>query len=148
MSAVQLGAIVDLIADGTISGKIAKEQVEIVFTEGGDPRAIVDARGIEAGDRHRRHRGSGRRHYCRQSRQGGAGAGRTRTMLHLALRIGGNDGADRSILMAPVSVTWRHAAGPTTTAAGVAAFGEDDLEQLLGDLAGDGATGDQVEAWR
>lgn len=47
VSAAQLGAIVDLIADGTISGKIAKELFEIVFTEGGDPRAIVDARGMK-----------------------------------------------------------------------------------------------------
>ncbi|QJP17467.1 Asp-tRNA(Asn)/Glu-tRNA(Gln) amidotransferase subunit GatB [Starkeya sp. ORNL1] len=47
VSAVQLGAIVDLIADGTISGKIAKELFEIVFTEGGDPRAIVEARGMK-----------------------------------------------------------------------------------------------------
>jgi aspartyl-tRNA(Asn)/glutamyl-tRNA(Gln) amidotransferase subunit B len=47
VSAAQLGAIVDLIADGTISGKIAKELFEIVFTEGGDPRAIVEARGMK-----------------------------------------------------------------------------------------------------
>ena len=31
--------ILDLIADGTISGKIAKDVFEIVWTEGGDPRA-------------------------------------------------------------------------------------------------------------
>jgi aspartyl-tRNA(Asn)/glutamyl-tRNA(Gln) amidotransferase subunit B len=47
VSAAQLGAIVDLIADGTISGKIAKELFEIVFTEGGDPRAIVETRGMK-----------------------------------------------------------------------------------------------------
>jgi aspartyl-tRNA(Asn)/glutamyl-tRNA(Gln) amidotransferase subunit B len=46
VSAAQLGAIVDLIADGTISGKIAKELFEIVFTEGGDPRAVVETRGM------------------------------------------------------------------------------------------------------
>lgn len=46
VSAAQIGAIVDLIADGTISGKIAKDLFEIVFTEGGDPRAIVEARGM------------------------------------------------------------------------------------------------------
>ena len=39
--------IVDLIADGTISGKIAKDLFEIVWTEGGDPRAIVEARGMK-----------------------------------------------------------------------------------------------------
>jgi aspartyl-tRNA(Asn)/glutamyl-tRNA(Gln) amidotransferase subunit B len=43
----QLGAILDLIADGTISGKIAKDVFEIVWTEGGDPRAIVAARGLK-----------------------------------------------------------------------------------------------------
>ena len=47
VSATQIGAIVDLIADGTISGKIAKDLFEIVFTEGGDPREIVEARGMK-----------------------------------------------------------------------------------------------------
>jgi aspartyl-tRNA(Asn)/glutamyl-tRNA(Gln) amidotransferase subunit B len=42
----QLGAIVDLIGEGTISGKIAKELFEIVWREGGDPRALVEARGM------------------------------------------------------------------------------------------------------
>ncbi|MDF2618497.1 MAG: glutamyl-tRNA(Gln) amidotransferase, subunit [Xanthobacteraceae bacterium] len=46
ISAAQIGAIVDLIADGTISGKIAKDLFDICFTEGGDPREIVDARGM------------------------------------------------------------------------------------------------------
>ena len=46
VSAVQLGAILDLIAEGTISGKIAKDLFEIVWAEGGDPRAIVEARGL------------------------------------------------------------------------------------------------------
>ena len=40
----QLGAILDLIASGAISGKIAKDLFEIVYTEGGDPAAIVEAR--------------------------------------------------------------------------------------------------------
>jgi aspartyl-tRNA(Asn)/glutamyl-tRNA(Gln) amidotransferase subunit B len=47
VSAAQLGAIIDLIADNTISGKIAKDLFEIVWSEGGDPRAIVDARGMK-----------------------------------------------------------------------------------------------------
>ena len=47
VTAPQLGAIVDLITDGTISGKIAKDLFEIVWNEGGDPRAIVDARGMK-----------------------------------------------------------------------------------------------------
>ena len=46
VSAAQLGAILDLIGDGTISGKIAKELFEIVWAEGGDPRAIVAERGM------------------------------------------------------------------------------------------------------
>jgi aspartyl-tRNA(Asn)/glutamyl-tRNA(Gln) amidotransferase subunit B len=47
VSAGQLGAMLDLLADGTISGKIAKDLFEILWTEGGDPRAIVDARGMK-----------------------------------------------------------------------------------------------------
>ena len=47
ISAIQVGAILDLIADGTISGKIAKDLFEIVWTEGGDPRAIVEKRGLK-----------------------------------------------------------------------------------------------------
>ena len=47
MSADQLGGIVDLIAEGVISGKIAKDLFEIVYTEGGDPRQIVDSRGMK-----------------------------------------------------------------------------------------------------
>jgi aspartyl-tRNA(Asn)/glutamyl-tRNA(Gln) amidotransferase subunit B len=46
VSQTQLGAILDLIAEGSISGKIAKEVFEIVWSEGGDPRAIVEARGL------------------------------------------------------------------------------------------------------
>ena len=75
VSAKQLGSIVDLIASGTISGKIAKDLFEIVWTEGGDPAAIVEKRGHEAGHRHRRHREGGRRDHRGQSRQGGAGEG-------------------------------------------------------------------------
>ena len=47
VSAAQLGVILDLIADGTISGKIAKDLFEIVWSEGGDPRAIVEQRGLK-----------------------------------------------------------------------------------------------------
>jgi aspartyl-tRNA(Asn)/glutamyl-tRNA(Gln) amidotransferase subunit B len=47
VSAHQLGAILDLIADGTISGKIAKDLFEIVWSESGDPRTIVEARGLK-----------------------------------------------------------------------------------------------------
>src|ERR1700748_2108748 len=47
MSAAQLAAIVDLIGEGIISGKIAKDLFEIVWQEGGDPRALVEARGMK-----------------------------------------------------------------------------------------------------
>ena len=46
VSAEQLGAIIDLIARGDISGRIAKDLFDIVYTEGGDPAAIVEARGM------------------------------------------------------------------------------------------------------
>jgi aspartyl-tRNA(Asn)/glutamyl-tRNA(Gln) amidotransferase subunit B len=47
VSAAQLGGIIDLIANGTISGKIAKDVFEILWSEGGDPAAIVEARGMK-----------------------------------------------------------------------------------------------------
>lgn len=47
VSAVQLGAIVELIGEGVISGKIAKDLFEIVWSEGGDPRKIVEERGLK-----------------------------------------------------------------------------------------------------
>jgi aspartyl-tRNA(Asn)/glutamyl-tRNA(Gln) amidotransferase subunit B len=47
VSAAQLAAIVDLIGQRTISGKIAKDLFEIVWQEGGDPRALVETRGMK-----------------------------------------------------------------------------------------------------
>ncbi|HLM38684.1 MAG TPA: Asp-tRNA(Asn)/Glu-tRNA(Gln) amidotransferase subunit GatB [Microvirga sp.] len=47
VSAAQLGGVIDLIGEGVISGKIAKDLFEIVFTEGGDPREIVETRGMK-----------------------------------------------------------------------------------------------------
>jgi len=47
VSAEQLGKIVALIKKGDISGKIAKDLFEIVYTEGGDPEAIVQERGMK-----------------------------------------------------------------------------------------------------
>jgi aspartyl-tRNA(Asn)/glutamyl-tRNA(Gln) amidotransferase subunit B len=46
VSPSQLGGIIDLIQSGDISGKIAKDLFEIVYTVGGDPREIVEARGM------------------------------------------------------------------------------------------------------
>ncbi|MBC7144973.1 MAG: Asp-tRNA(Asn)/Glu-tRNA(Gln) amidotransferase subunit GatB [Thioclava marina] len=42
----QLGAIIKLIKSDKISGKIAKDLFEIVYTEGGDPEKIVEERGM------------------------------------------------------------------------------------------------------
>ncbi|MBV9549672.1 MAG: Asp-tRNA(Asn)/Glu-tRNA(Gln) amidotransferase subunit GatB [Alphaproteobacteria bacterium] len=39
-------AIIQMVADGTISGKIAKDLLDIVWAEGGDPREVVDKRGL------------------------------------------------------------------------------------------------------
>ncbi|HIC65390.1 MAG TPA: Asp-tRNA(Asn)/Glu-tRNA(Gln) amidotransferase GatCAB subunit B, partial [Paracoccus sp.] len=47
ISAAQLGGVIDLIGKGEISGKIAKELFEIIWTEGGDPAGIVEARGMK-----------------------------------------------------------------------------------------------------
>ena len=75
VSAAQIGGVIDLIGKGDISGKIAKDLFEILWSEGGDPAEVVEARGmrqvtdtgaIEAaveGDR-------------RQPRQGRAGEGK------------------------------------------------------------------------
>jgi len=43
----QLGKIIKLIKSDAISGKIAKDLFEIVYTEGGDPDEIVEARGMK-----------------------------------------------------------------------------------------------------
>ena len=47
VSPAQLGGIVDLIKAETISGKIAKDLFEIVYTEGGEPAQIVEERGMK-----------------------------------------------------------------------------------------------------
>ena len=47
VSAAQIGEIVDLIGAQVISGKIAKDVFEIVWTEGGSPKEIVEARGLK-----------------------------------------------------------------------------------------------------
>ncbi len=47
VSAAQLGAIVDLITENVISGKLAKDLFEIIWTEGGDPRQVVETRGMK-----------------------------------------------------------------------------------------------------
>lgn len=47
VSSAQMSAIIDLIGEGVISGKIAKDLFEIVWTEGGDPRVLVEERGMK-----------------------------------------------------------------------------------------------------
>ena len=47
VSPAQLGGIIDLISSDAISGKIAKDLFEIVYTEGGDPAKIVEERGMK-----------------------------------------------------------------------------------------------------
>ena len=47
VSAAANNAIIQMISDQTISGKIAKDLLDIVWTEGGDPRAVVEARGMK-----------------------------------------------------------------------------------------------------
>lgn len=47
VSAGQLGELIDLIADSTISGKIAKEVFADMFESGKDPSAIVEEKGLK-----------------------------------------------------------------------------------------------------
>jgi len=47
VSAASLGKLIDLIADGTISGRMAKDVFDAMFETGGDPAAIVSAKGLK-----------------------------------------------------------------------------------------------------
>ncbi|MCA3445697.1 MAG: Asp-tRNA(Asn)/Glu-tRNA(Gln) amidotransferase subunit GatB [Rhodobacter sp.] len=47
VSAGQLGGVIDLITSGEISGKMAKDLFEVLWTEGGDPAAVAAARGMK-----------------------------------------------------------------------------------------------------
>ena len=47
VSAAKLGALIDLIADDTISGRIAKQVFEIMFKTGDDPQKIVEEQGLK-----------------------------------------------------------------------------------------------------
>lgn len=46
ISAANLGKLLDLMADGTISGRLAKEVFEIMAETGGDPAEIIEAKGL------------------------------------------------------------------------------------------------------
>jgi aspartyl-tRNA(Asn)/glutamyl-tRNA(Gln) amidotransferase subunit B len=47
VSATQLGQLIDLISDGTLSGRLAKDVFEIMIETGDDPAKIVDERGMK-----------------------------------------------------------------------------------------------------
>ena len=47
VSATDLGKLVDLISDDTISGRIAKDVFEVMVSEGGDPAKIVEDKGLK-----------------------------------------------------------------------------------------------------
>ncbi|MBU6297497.1 MAG: Asp-tRNA(Asn)/Glu-tRNA(Gln) amidotransferase subunit GatB, partial [Alphaproteobacteria bacterium] len=47
VSATANSAIVQMVSTNVISGKIAKDVLDIVWAEGGDPRAIVESRGLK-----------------------------------------------------------------------------------------------------
>ena len=47
LNAQQLGQIIDLISDGSISSKMAKDLFEITWTEGGDPAETAEAHGMK-----------------------------------------------------------------------------------------------------
>jgi aspartyl-tRNA(Asn)/glutamyl-tRNA(Gln) amidotransferase subunit B len=48
VSAQQLGGMIDLLAKGEITGKMAKDLFEILWTEGGDPAEVAAAHGMKA----------------------------------------------------------------------------------------------------
>lgn len=47
VSAVQLGKLVDLIGDGTVSNRLAKDVLEIMFETNDDPEKIIEERGMK-----------------------------------------------------------------------------------------------------
>jgi aspartyl-tRNA(Asn)/glutamyl-tRNA(Gln) amidotransferase subunit B len=46
ISAERLGGLIDLVADGTISGKIAKDLFDVMWTKAGSPLDLVEAHGL------------------------------------------------------------------------------------------------------
>ena len=47
VTVAQLGGMIDMIGSGQISGKMAKDLFEILWTEGGDPVAVAAAQGMQ-----------------------------------------------------------------------------------------------------
>ena len=66
----RLGRLVDLIQDGTISGRIAKDVFAEMFETGADPAAIVEQKGLKQISDAERARADRRRDHRRQPRSG------------------------------------------------------------------------------
>jgi aspartyl-tRNA(Asn)/glutamyl-tRNA(Gln) amidotransferase subunit B len=47
IDAASLAALLGRIQDGTLSGKLAKQVFDLMWTEGGEPDAIIEARGLK-----------------------------------------------------------------------------------------------------
>jgi len=47
VSAAANSAIVQMVSENVISGKIAKDLLDIIWSEGGDPRSVVESRGLK-----------------------------------------------------------------------------------------------------
>ncbi len=86
ISAEQLGSLIDLIADGTISGRLAKDVFAEMVTSGADPGSGRRGEGAAPGDRFGRHRS--RHRHCAGSpgRQGRRISRRPRQALRLLRR--------------------------------------------------------------
>ena len=92
LAAASLAALVDLIGEGVISGKIAKDLLVMLLGDDQRRRSARARRSARTapGDRHRRDRRRGRRGHRRQSRQGRAGQGEARH-ARLVRRSGDED---------------------------------------------------------
>ena len=79
VSAQANSAIVQMISANTISGKTAKDLLDIVWSDGGDPRVIVGDARTDAGHRHERDREGCRRGDRCEPRQGRGSESETET---------------------------------------------------------------------
>ncbi len=88
VSPAQLGALIDLIADGTISGRLAKDVFAEMVAIGCGPRRDRREEGPAPGHRRGRHRRRGRRGARRRGRQSRRVPRRPRQALRLFCRPG------------------------------------------------------------
>ncbi len=88
VAAEQLGALIDLIADGTISGRLAKDVFAEMAASGADPAAIVEAKGLRQVTDEAVDRGGDRRGPRRPAREGRRVPRRPRQALRLLRRPG------------------------------------------------------------